>query len=193
MPQNFKQQTEAQLSRTPQQTPNAALAQLGQANRSGEHSQLKWQISPTLEVLTAIKSKLGIPATRCPLLSTEEVLTPAKLHRSNQGGGAGLSLNPKFPPLSPRRRVRAAAFKKCPKLAPHFLSIKGTTQKYVHSLTFLVIFCYSSLDAPETFLLFPMFTRFNHVPTVNLTPTHSSQNISSSICVSLPLSKPLIT
>lgn len=92
--------------------------------------------------------------------------------------------------LSPRQRVRAAAFPKSPKLAPHFLSIKGTTQKYAHSLTFLGSFYYSSLGALKTFLPFPMFTCFNHAPTVNPTPTHSSQNISPSICVLLPLSKP---
>jgi len=77
--------------------------------------------------------------------------------------------------LSPRRRVRATAFKNSPKLAPDFLTIKGITQKYAHSLTLLVILPHTSLDAPKSFLFFTTFTCFNHVPTVKSTPTHSSQ------------------
>lgn len=147
-------------------------------------TRLKGQISPILEVLTAVTSKLGIIATRCPLHPAQETGSNCSKAPQKQPGRRCRTL---FKAsnflLSPRQRVRAAAFKESPKLGPHFLSIKGTTQKYAHSLTFLVIFYYSSLDAPKTFLLFPMFTCFNHVPTANLTPTHSSQNTSSSICV----------
>lgn len=145
--------------------------------------QLKWQISPILEVLTVVKSKLGIIATRCPLHPAQETgFNSCKASQKQPGRRRRTLFKASNFLLSPRQRVRAAAFKKSPKLGPHFLSIQGTTQKYAHSLTFLVVFYDSSLDAPKTFLLFPVFTCFNHVPTVNLTPTHSSQNISSSTC-----------
>lgn len=58
-------------------------------------------------------------------------------------------------------------------------------------LTLLVVLYYTSLDAPKLFLFF-MFMCFSLVPTVKSTPTQSSQNISLSICVELPLSEPLI-
>lgn len=131
------------------------------------------------------KIHLGTFATRCPLHPDEETgFNSSKASQEQPGRTCKTLFKASNFLLSPRQRVRAAALKKSPKLSPHFLSIKGTMQKYAHSLTSLVIFYYSSLDAPKTFLPFPMFTCFNHAATVNPTPTPTqSQNISSSICV----------